>query len=204
MDGSARNKKGSNRERYFAKKLSEWSGEHVMRTLASGAGGTRAVSEIRMTGDLFFPINSNNCFSYEVKDHQSTRLSQVFNNNGDIPSFWQQCTTDALRLKKYGIVPVLLFHVKRERDYVLIPYNKDFYLKLLDNDKPAQVQLTSYLDDMLKKEKKYMTILTDIDGFCSVPAQDLFSMYRGLDFNKLNKNNKTEELNLNKLIDIDL
>lgn len=173
-----------------------------MRTLSSGAGGTRAVDEIRMTGDLFFPLNSKNCFSYEVKDHASTRLQQVFNNNGDIPEFWEQAVTDARRIKKFGVVPVLLFHISREDDYILIPYQPDFYQHLQEFNFPAQLQKTQFKNQMTKAQESFLTILTNLKGFTSTDPQWLFKIYKGLDYDEWNDHDskRTTKLDVQKLV----
>lgn len=202
MNGSGRKKKGSNRELFYSKKLSEWSGERVMRTLSSGAGGTRAVDEIRMTGDLFFPLGSPNCFSYEAKDHASTRLKHVFNNNGDIPSFWEQAVTDARRLKKFGVCPVLLFHISREDDYVLLPYQQEMYINLLKASPkvPVQLQMTSFTDKMRQQDNNFMTILTNLKGLFTQPPLKVFALYSGLDYDILNKTDEAHTTDLSELV----
>lgn len=166
--GSGAHKKGNSRERLVAKQLTKWSGERVMRTLSSGAGGTRAVDEIRMTGDLFFPLGSNNSFSYEIKDHATTKLNQVFNNNGDIPEFWKQAVTDCRRVEKYGFIPMLIFHISRETDYVLTIFNPNIAHSLLAKGLKCQIQVTSYKDDRLKTQENFLTILTTLPDLMKI------------------------------------
>jgi len=187
MNGKGRNAKGSNYERELAKKLSNWTGENFMRTLQSGAGGTRAVDEIRMTGDLFAPLGSNSSFSYEAKNHASTRLNHVFNNNGDIPEFWKQATTDCRRVRKYGLSPMLLFHVTREADYVLLPYTDWLFANLaVMKHLPCQSQVTYYTEERTNSLYVYRTILTTLDALCTLDAQEVFKHYKGLDWDKGN------------------
>lgn len=188
--GAGAHRKGSSYELKMSKILTKWSGERVLRTMSSGAGAGKTENETRMTGDLFFPIGSNNPFNYECKDHANVKFTNFFYNNGEIPEFWNQTTTDARRLK-YS-VPVLLAHVpqvtggNRALDLVLLPYEGAFYNYLVRNYLPAQVQITSYKDPMTEKVNNFKTILTDIKSFTSIEAKDLFTIYSNCDWDKWN------------------
>lgn len=193
--GKAAGRKGSSYELKMSKILTKWSGERVLRTMSSGAGAGKTENETRMTGDLFFPIGSNNPFNYECKDHANVKFTNFFYNNGEIPEFWNQTTTDARRLK-YS-VPVLLAHVpqvtggNRALDLVLLPYEGAFYNYLVRNYLPAQVQITSYKDPMTEKVNNFKTILTDINSFTSIEAKDLFTIYSNCDWDKWNVHKTT-------------
>ena len=175
--GASAHAKGNSRERLVAKLLTKWTGERVMRTLSSGAGGTRAVDEIRMTGDLFFPLGSKNPFSYEIKDHATTKLKQVFNNNGDIPDFFEQAVTDCRRVEKYGFNPMLIFHISRETDYVLTMYNDSLYIDLFKNNLKFSTQWTSFEEKRLNTINKCHTILTTLPELMKLNYLDVFSYY---------------------------
>ena len=191
--------KGSSRERELAKKLSAWSGEKVMRTLSSGAGGTRADGDIRMTGDLFFPIGSANPFNYEVKDHATTRIQHVFNNNGDIPSFLEQATTDARRGNP-STVPMLIFHISREADYILVPYTKALFRQLRDSLLPVQAQMSYFQDDKTKQVNKIPTLLTDLKSLTTIPAETLFEWYADCNWDYMNQDFVVKHIDTESLV----
>ena len=187
--------KGHNYELKMSKVLTKWSGERVLRTMSSGAGAGKTENETRMTGDLFFPIGSNNPFNYECKDHANVKFTNFFFNNGEIPEFWNQATTDARRLE-YS-VPVLLVHVpqvtggNRALDLVLLPYEGKFYNFLVKNYLPAQVQITSYKDPMTEQLNHFKTILTDIKSFTAIDSQALFKIYANCDWDCWNRGKDT-------------
>lgn len=182
MSGSARHSKGSKRELSVSKELSKWSGEHFMRTLQSGAGGTRAVDDLRMTGDIFAPLGSKNSFSYEVKDHKATTLENVFMNTGEIPSFWEQCTTDCRRVKKFGYSPMLIFHIDRRGDFVLMPYLDWTFDQLVKNNQRVAKLITYYTIKRTGVRYDFDTLLTNMDGLQSLDAQDTFKHYHNLNW----------------------
>lgn len=204
--GAGAHRKGSSYELKMSKILTKWSGEHVLRTMSSGAGAGKTEDETRMTGDLFFPIGSNNPFNYECKDHSNVRFTNFFFNNGELPEFWQQATSDARRLR-YS-VPVLLVHVpqvtggNRALDMVLLPYEGAYYNYLVKHYLPAQVQVTSYTDSMTQKTNNFKTILTDIKGFTHPDSQDLFQMYQDCDWDRWNRETTNiTTINVDKVLD---
>lgn len=175
--GSGAHAKGNQRERSVAKLLTKWTGQRVMRTLSSGAGGTRAVDEIRMTGDLFFPLGSDNPFSYEIKDHATSKSIQVFKNNGDIPEFLKQAVTDCRRVEKYGFNPMLIFHVSRETDYVLTIYNEQLAEMLWSNNLSCSVQLNSFTEDRVDTLNRCKTIFTTLPDLMKLDYKKVFDIY---------------------------
>lgn len=199
--GHGASKKGSGYERATAKKLSKWTGENYMRTLQSGAGGTRAVDDLRMTGDIFAPLGSPNAFSYECKDHATTKLQQVFNNNGDIPSFWEQCTTDCRRVSKYGYSPMLIFHINREADYVLTPFTEWLRENLIEIEAPCQCQRTWYTQERTQLKYQFDTILTTLDSITKLPPLQMFKKYQFLDWDRLNKDLHKDTKSADEVVD---
>lgn len=182
MSGSGRSDKGHRGEREVSKQLSEWTGDNYMRTLQSGAGGTRAVSDLRMTGDIFAPIGSPNCFSYEVKYHKSTTLENVFLNTGEIPSFWEQCTTDCRRVKKYGYSPMLIFHLDRRGNYILMPYTDWAYHTLQNKDQRVARLNTHYTIKRTNDRYDFDNILLTMQGLQSLNPLETFKHYKNLDW----------------------
>lgn len=187
--GKGAHVKGSNRERAISKILSKWSGQRVLRTLSSGAGGSRAEHETRMTGDLFFPVGSNNVFSYEIKDHKTTKLEHVFLNSTEISSFWQQAVTDCRRLQGYN--PMLIFHVNQQGDYCVFMYNEQLihFLQTQENIDLAKVRLAvQYLSfiDLQGETQLFPTILMDLKDLVTyVPYPVLTKIYTGFDWEDL-------------------
>ena len=178
--GSSANSKGSSGEREVAKSLSKWTGENFMRTLQSGAGGTRAVDDLRMTGDIFAPLGSKNSFSYEVKNHSGVTLYNVFNNNGAIPSFWEQCTTDCRRVKKFGYSPMLIFKVEYRDTYCIFPYTDWAINEIKNNNGRYLVTQIGY--SVKRNSTKYMfpVIVTNMKTLITTDHDKMFDVYRGL------------------------
>lgn len=183
--GRGSNIKGSKRERFISKALSKWSGQRVLRTLESGAGSNRAENETRMTGDLFYPVGSNNVFSFEVKDHKATKLSHVFLNGAQISSFWQQAVTDCRKLK--GRTPMLIFHVDHKSDYCVFMYNEKFlhYLQTQKKIDLVKVRLAiQYLSfvDLQGRTQLFPTMLMQLKDLVDyVPYETMNKLYT--DFN---------------------
>lgn len=198
--------KGKNFERKMSKELSKWSGETVLRTMSSGAGANKTENETRMTGDLFFPIGSLNPFNYECKDHSNVKLSHFFYNNGEVPEFWQQATTDARRME-YS-VPVLLAHVQavkganKAMDLVLLPYEGAFFNYLVKHSLPVHVEITNYQDKMTKQEYHFKNLLTTLEGFTHLDSQSLFQMYQHCDWDRFNKSitPPDDQVNVTKIL----
>lgn len=178
--GSSANSKGSDGEREVAKSLSKWTGENFMRTLQSGAGGTRAVDDLRMTGDIFAPLGSKNSFSYEVKNHSGVTLYNVFNNNGEIPSFWEQCTTDCRRVSKFGYSPMLIFKIEYRGTYCIFPYTDWAINEIKNND--GRYLLTQIGYSVKRNSAKYMfpVIVTNMKTLITLDHNKMFDVYRGL------------------------
>ncbi|MBT9670533.1 hypothetical protein GPK34_00580 [Secundilactobacillus kimchicus] len=199
--GKMRKNKGSNYERQISKKMSKWSGQRVLRTLSSGAGGARAEHETRMTGDLFFPIGSNNSFTYELKNHASTRIQHVINNNGDIPEFWEQATTDCRRLSEWGYSPMLIFHISREADYVLVPWTKWLQMKLRELELPCEVQETWYVNERTKRKYSFETLLTTLSAITQLVPEELFEHYQDLNWDRANVQKEVPEDTPDKVVE---
>ncbi|ADH03207.1 RusA-like Holliday junction resolvase [Bacillus phage W.Ph.] len=180
----ARNK-GSGFELKTAKELSRWSNENVQRVPQSGAGGFRFGSDMRMSGDITFPVGSKNVFVYECKKHEGWHLGHLFMNQGDIKKWWEQVVTDARRCADIGLVPCLMFSKNRDNTYVLLPFKQEVYDEL-SGKYPVSRQNVYYLD-VADERQEFDTILMTLDGFTSYNKNIIWDHYRGIDWDVLNK-----------------
>lgn len=181
------NRKGSAFELKVSKILSKWTGEHAMRVPSSGANHQQK-GEIRMIGDITFPVGSPNAFNYECKNHDSMQVKQVLMNNGNIPSFWEQATTDSRRVPNKELSPMLVFNVSHDTIYIVIPYTDWLATNLWNNNSPCQIQKITYNDSTTKKDNTFDTILTTLNALTQLTPLEVFKHYRGLDWDKYNEN----------------
>ncbi|AIW03287.1 holliday junction resolvase [Bacillus phage Mater] len=178
--GRGSKQKGSSYELKLAKALSKWSGEQVHRVPQSGAGGHTWGADSRMNGDIVFPVTSNNSFIYEAKKREGWGLHNLFLNNGEIKTWFEQVVMDARRMAEHGMSPCLIFSKNRDKDYVLLPYVVEIYLAL--NKKYPVSRQTVTFDNIRGETQYFDTLLTTLDGFTSFDKEYLFAMYRNLDW----------------------
>lgn len=186
------NRKGSAFELKVSKILSKWTGEHAMRVPSSGANHQQK-GEIRMIGDITFPVGSPNAFNYECKNHDSMAVKQVLMNNGNIPSFWEQATTDARRVPNKSLSPMLVFNVSHDTIYIVVPYTSWLVKRLWENGSPCQIQKIMYNDTTTKKDNTFDTILTTLSALVELNPLEVFNTYRDIDWDRDNEDN-TESL----------
>lgn len=186
------NRKGSAFELKVSKILSKWTGEHAMRVPSSGANHQQK-GEIRMIGDITFPVGSPNAFNYECKNHDSMAVKQVLMNNGNIPSFWEQATTDARRVPNKSLSPMLVFNVSHDTIYIVVPYTSWLVKRLWENGSPCQIQKIMYNDTTTKKDNTFDTILTTLSALVKLNPLEVFNTYRDIDWDRYNEDN-TESL----------
>ena len=204
--GSGAQSKGKNFERSISKKLTKlFPGITFNRTAYSGATSNLAAQSgiETFTGDLFAQPGTplEGLFSYELKNHQNFKLAQVFNNGAIFKDFLHQNVTDGRRQHS---VPVLIMHSQQERDdIVTVPYQKDMYQHLVDNDFPAMITYGRYTDERTQIENNFDLIVTNLKGFGSPTANQLHKWYHKLDWDKYNKNNTMPgtEIDVDKLVD---
>lgn len=180
--------KGSAKERAVAKILSEYSGQKVNRTMLSGAGAGMGDLDVRLTGDIFFPIGSDNVFSYEVKNHKDFQVVDVFKNNQILASFWEQAVTDCRRVHDLGYCPMLISHVDRDTDYCLVVYQPKF-LKELQKYPQMQysIQPTHFVNPVGQIEY-FTTVLFRLKDLVKyIPYKVLTKIYTGFDWDKQTK-----------------
>lgn len=117
--GKNNKSKGSTFERLVARELTKWWNEgEFHRTPASGALHWK--KDERVSGDIVPPKNSSFPFSVECKNHEGIILDQLITNMGQFPSFWNQCSSDALT---YSKIPMLVFKRSRIKPWVVLPFN---------------------------------------------------------------------------------
>lgn len=126
-----------------AKLLGEWWGHSFRRTPGSGgwaAGGHRASQSFH--GDIVAPPEANFPFSVEIKSYSSFSIYLSLYGAPELFAFWEQCKTDAARVKKR---PFLL--VKEDRKEWLMALSKtdhDTLERHLDKHKVPVMRLRYY------------------------------------------------------------
>lgn len=203
--------KGSDYERTIAKKLSKMFRSNVQRTGGSGAyrgidtvyNHSRDSGDRSFVGDIYFPSEHPfSIFNFELKNHAGVKLANLFNNNGEIPSFLQQVTTDSRRLGGVGSsVPCLIIHVTREDDYVVIPYTSYAYVEL-SKCGSAMITMLSYDDKRLDHHYRYQVVVTNLNTFGCLDSIKTKEVYQDYDWEVLNHfKETTKETNPNDYID---
>lgn len=191
--GSGAHQKGNNFERAVSKKLSKAWQVEVNRTAYSGSTSNASAQAglSGFTGDLFVTPSSklSGIFSFELKNHANFRLRHIFMNNGEYPSYLEQCVEDS---RRQGSVPVLILHVTREDDYVVIPHNKTYLAWLRKNNYPAMEVLSSYTNSRTQQTNDFEMLVTNLKAFCATPQKILLS-YRGSVWDKLNRDKQPKE-----------
>lgn len=208
--GRGAHTKGFAYERTMAKKFSKAFHTNVQRTANSGA--TRGVEtqynhadevgKNGFVGDLFFPKgHPMSIFNYELKNHDSVKFTQFFNCNGEIPSFIEQVYTDSSRLGGPGhSVPCLVIHIKREDDYIVIPFRTMIYKQLALKGK-ALMALWSYKQQRTGKVFHYQVIITNLKSFTQVKPEDYYQAYKDYDYERLNHYEpKHKKVDIDKLV----
>lgn len=212
MQGHGRVSKGKNYERKVAKELSEAFKTDVQRT--GGSGAYRGVQtdynksdeegKVGFVGDLFFPEDHPlSIFNYELKNHVNSRLTNIFNNNGEIPSFLEQVITDSNRLGGVGhTAPCLIFHVAREDDYVVFPYSVEIYKDLVTKG-PVMIKVMSFYQKRTELTYRYQMLITSRQVFQQVNPEQIQQVYSKLDWDVLNHNLKpvNHEVDYDDLVD---
>lgn len=199
--GRGAHRKGATYESNIAKKLTKmFPGIEFHRTAYSGstsnAGAQAGVNGF--TGDLYIlgDTQLTDMFSYELKNHSGMNLRQIFNNGATFRNFLQQNVADA---RRQDSIPVLIMHTDEREDVVTIPYQKDMYQFLVDNELPAMITHGRYTDDRTQVEDNFDLIVTSLKGFGAPTANELHRFYTKLDWDKYNKNNEVVE----ETIDVD-
>mgnify|MGYP004443566733 FL=1 len=199
MNGSGAHKKGSNFERDVAKAFTKWSGVKFNRTFASGAQGDKFSSDVRVTGDLFAPVDYNFPFSVECKFHDDFNLRNVFINGSVVQLFLKQNVSDARRSNR---APMLVAKVSRQDTYVVLPYTKNLENLLINKQAPYFFKRMYYQDDMTKRVYKFDMIITNLNSLLLATPSELWEWYKDLDWNYLNEDTNIIETNtdVDKLI----
>ena len=212
MQGQGRVSKGKNYERKVAKELSQAFKTDVQRTGGSGAyrgiqteyNQSEEVGKVGFVGDLFFPSDHPlSIFNYELKNHDKVRLTNIFNNNGEIPSFLEQVITDSNRLGGVGATaPLLIIHVTREDDYVVFPYNANVYSDLVTKG-PVMIKVMSFYQKRTELTYRYQMLITNLKTFEQVNPEQIQQVYSKLDWDVLNHDLKpvNHEVDYDDLVD---
>lgn len=190
MNGSGAHKKGSDFERSIAKEFTNWSGVKFNRTFASGAQGDKFSSDVRVTGDLFAPVDYNFPFSVECKFHDDFNLRNVFINGSVVQLFLKQNVSDARRSNR---APMLVAKVSRQDTYVILPYTGNLENLLISKQAPYFFRRMYYQDDMTKKIYKFDMIITNLNSLLLATPSELWEWYSDLDWNCLNEDTNIRE-----------
>lgn len=208
--GRGATNKGRAYERKIAKALSEGFKTNVQRSAYSGAKRgietdynlSEVEGENGFVGDLFFPKNHPmSIFNYELKNHAKVKLANFFNNNGEIPSFLEQVTTDSQRLGGVGhSVPCLIVHVEREDDYVIFPYRGEIY-KDLTKVGPTMITVLSYQQERTGLNYRYQMLITNLKTFMQIDPKKAYQLYKDYDYDRLNHHAiQHKEVNIKSLV----
>ena len=199
MNGSGAHKKGSNFERDVAKAFTKWSGVKFNRTFAYRAQGDKFSSDVRVTGDLFAPVDYNFPFSVECKFHDDFNLRNIFINGSVVQLFLKQNISDARRSNR---APMLVAKVSRQDTYVVLPYTGNLENLLINKQAPYFFRRMYYQDDMTKRVYKFDMIITNLNSVLLATPSELWEWYNELDWNYLNEDTNIIETNtdVDKLI----
>lgn len=200
MNGSGAHKKGSDFERDIAKAFTKWSGVKFNRTFASGAQGDKFSNDVRVTGDLFAPVDYNFPFSVECKFHDDFNLRNVFINGSVVQLFLKQNISDARRSQR---APLLVAKVSRQDTYCILPYHKELETLLKEKQSPYFVRDMYYVDNMTRVNYHFNMIITNLDSLLLATPDELWEWYSTLDWNVLNENKskKESEIDVDNLVD---
>lgn len=200
MNGSGSHVKGNNFERSTAKAFTKWSGVKFNRTFASGAQGDKFSNDVRVTGDLFAPVDYNFPFSVECKFHDDFSLRNVFINGSVVQLFLKQNISDARRSQR---APLLVAKVSRQDTYCILPYHKELESLLKDKKAPYFVRDMYYVDNMTRVDYHFNMIITNLDSLLLATPDELWEWYSTLDWNVLNENKskKESEIDVDNLVD---
>lgn len=192
--------KGSNFERDIAKAFTKWSGVKFNRTFASGAQGDKFSNDVRVTGDLFAPVDYNFPFSVECKFHDDFNLRNVFINGSVVQLFLKQNISDARRSQR---APLLVAKVSRQDTYCILPYHKELETLLKEKQSPYFVRDMYYVDNMTRVNYHFNMIITNLDSLLLATPDELWEWYSTLDWNVLNENKskKESEIDVDNLVD---
>lgn len=191
--------KGKDFERLISKKLSKAFKTNVSRTPMSGSwrGSDNEYStheDNRLLGDLFFPLHHPlNIFNIELKNHDDVKLRTIFINGVQIQDFIDQVVTDANRKVGYS-VPVLIIHISREDDYVILPYQNDMYFSAIHLGYPVFRSILHSKDKMHNRINYYDCIITNLKCFMAQSVSDLANWYSDVDWDCLNKKQTKSEV----------
>lgn len=192
--------KGNNFERDTAKTFTKWSGVKFNRTFASGAQGDKFSNDVRVTGDLFAPVDYNFPFSVECKFHDDFNLRNVFINGSVVQLFLKQNISDARRSQR---APLLVAKVSRQDTYCILPYHKELETLLKEKQAPYFVRDMYYVDNMTRVSYHFNMIITNLDSLLLATPDELWEWYSTLDWNVLNENKskKESEIDVDNLVD---
>lgn len=114
-------------------------------------------------------------FSIEIKDHAVVEnINPLFYNNKVIQTFMEQAVGDSIREKK---VPLLLIHVSRQGDYMVVPHSSAVERRFSIADKPWMTTDLSYASEMLEETYTHkMTVVLFKDFLELVDVDSLLDM----------------------------
>jgi len=177
INGHNRHVKGSGYERTIAKTLTKWTGVSYSRTMASGAAGSEHGSDARLIGDIFSPIGYPDPFNYECKNHGDVTLKNIVWGTGELKQFMEQVITDAHRA---DTTPVLIMHINREADYVMLPYSNRLYNSLYNKSRVTFRTYSTYQDKRLEQITGVDWLVTTMNDLTSLNCTEVFNTYSAI------------------------
>jgi len=143
--------KGANFENVIAKQLTEWTGTLIRRSPMSGGWNkTGDVTPKDPKEMVRFPFN------LEMKKQESWHLEDILKGlTGQLPGWWDQCTSDARKSKK---VPVLVFTKNGDATYCMMYLRQAKAIKLMRHIKQCSFKFQNRIiflwEDFLKVSYK--------------------------------------------------
>lgn len=147
---------------------------------------------------MFFPVGYPNCFSIELKNHEAFNIRQLFLNGSVLRTFLAQNIEDADRIS--GRVPMLVMHVNREDNYIVLPYHKDFEAFLVDNNLPYFRKTVFSSEKRTGKTTSFEALITNLNSFVKVNPKTMFKWYSSLSDYKSVSKSTVEQTKIDELV----
>lgn len=122
----------------------------------------------------------------------------MFLNGSVLKIFLSQNVEDADRLD--GKLPMLIMHVNREDDYVVLPYHASFEKFIVENKLPYFRKTVFSDEKRTGKTTSFDAIITNLSSFTKVKPDTMFSWYSEIkDYKKVSKST-VKQSSIDKLV----
>lgn len=153
-----------------------WGGGEFHRAPASG--GLHWASDHRVAGDIIPPSESDFPFVVELKKREGWTIEHILLDIGEPRDWWRQVIEDSRRVKK---TPLLMFSRNRAKDFVMVPYDADFYSKLIDVS--TDVMVTPVTTKTVRDtEEVFYVIVTTFDTLKLIDKETIKNYANSVDW----------------------